>query len=100
MVSKKWTLKKLDVLSTAKIYTVIMAIVGLAVGFFIAIFGTAAGLMTGAALGPYAGLGLMSIIFLPIVLAIYGFILGAVGALLYNIVAGRIGGIKMEFEDK
>jgi len=35
---------------------------------------------------------------MPITFAIPGFIVGAIGAFIYNLVAGWIGGIEMDFE--
>lgn len=99
MANKKWAVKRVDVLSVAKVYTVIMAVVGLILSVLITLLGTAAGLIAGS-LGPYAGLGVLSIVFLPITFALYGFIFGALGSILYNLVAGKIGGIKVEFDEK
>lgn len=90
-------LKKIGVLSLAKFEAILMAFIGLILGIFYAILGTIFGAFTGSAvLG--AGLGFLAIIILPILYAIFGFIAGAIGAFLYNLVAGWIGGIEIEFE--
>jgi len=47
-------------------------------------------------LGMLGVFGYTAIIMFPITGAISGFIGGAIGALLYNLVAGRIGGIEMD----
>jgi len=38
------------------------------------------------------------LIFLPIMYGVIGFIAGAIGAALYNLVAGVVGGIEIEVE--
>ncbi len=86
-------IKKIGVLSFAKIEAVLMAIVGLAYGIIFAVFGGGA-LTEAGAIG--AGYGVLGIIILPIMYAVMGFVLGAVGAYLYNLVAKRIGGIEIE----
>lgn len=99
------TLKRVGVLSVAKLYAVLMAAFGLLLGIFYAIIGAAfgalagsAGLSTGLPAGLGVGFGLLAIIFLPIMYGFIGFISGAIGALLYNLIAKLIGGIEMEFE--
>jgi len=89
-------LKKLGVLSVAKISAVSTAIFGLIAGIFIALLGTAIGALAGSA-GVGAGMGVFAIIALPIIYGVLGFISGAVGAFLYNIIAGWIGGVEMNF---
>jgi len=42
--------------------------------------------------------GAAAIIILPIMYGIFGFIGGAIGAWIYNLVAGWIGGIEIELE--
>ena len=87
----KLTVKKLDIMSYAKV----SAVIGAIMGFFIGLF--AAG-MTGAPLasGGFAAMGVAAIVVVPILYAIGAFIGGAIGAFIYNIVAERIGGIKFE----
>lgn len=43
-----------------------------------------------------AGLGLVMIIFLPIMYGVFGFIGGIIGAFVYNICAKFVGGIRVE----
>ena len=81
-------IKKLGVLSVAKLQAVLMAIVGFIAGLSFAVFGDIL----------FPGLGLLTIVIMPIIYAIMGFIGGAIGAFLYNIVAGWVGGIEIEFE--
>ncbi len=87
--------KKIGVLSFAKIEAVLMAIVGLVYGIIFAVFGSSA-LTEAGAVG--AGYGILGIIILPVTYALMGFALGAAGAFLYNLVAKHIGGIEIELE--
>jgi hypothetical protein len=81
----------MGVLSVAKIYAVFGAIGGFVAGIFFAFIGTSTigGL-------PGLSLGVISIIFFPILYAVLGFVGGAIFAFLYNLIAGWIGGIEIE----
>jgi len=92
-------IKKFDVMSVAKVLAVIMAIIGFITGLLTAAAGAAAGGMLSMIPGAGAMIGRMtlaSIILLPIMGAIYGFVGGAIWAFLYNIVADWIGGINFK----
>ena len=98
-------LKHIDVLSSAKVSAVLCAIWGFIIALislpFIAIagtFGTYAGsTATGLNMAPLMlGLGAVSIIVMPIIMAIVGFIMGAIGAFFYNIAAKYVGGIQLD----
>lgn len=100
------TLKRIDVLSLAKFQTVLMALMGLLVGVFVAFFGFLFQAFAGRfveggealpALG--AGLGVAALFILPIVYAVIGFIAGLIGGALFNLVAAITGGIKVQLED-
>lgn len=43
------------------------------------------------------GMGMMAI-FLPVLYAILGFVIGALGAVIYNLIAGWLGGLEFEVE--
>lgn len=88
----------------AKVEGLIGVVIGLIAGLVFFLVGSAlqtvlqsaevdgaSGLMAGGAIG---------IIALPIMYGIFGFIGGAIGALLYNLIAGWIGGIEIELENK
>lgn len=104
----KLRIKKLGILSVAKMYAAIMFVISLLIsipyGLFIIIFA-----LTGASsLGGQGGLalggggvvfGLLFMIGLPIFYGMIGFIGGALGALLYNLFAGFVGGIEIEVEN-
>ncbi|TKJ17183.1 hypothetical protein CEE44_01455 [Candidatus Woesearchaeota archaeon B3_Woes] len=91
------TIKKLGVLSVAKIQGVIMAFIGLLYGIVYTIFGNLSDVLAEAgAVG--VGLGYAGIIILPFFYGIFGFIGGAFVAFLYNNVADRVGGIQIELK--
>jgi hypothetical protein len=46
----------------------------------------------------FAGIGIVFALLIPIMYAVFGFIGGVVGAWIYNIVAGLVGGIEVEVE--
>jgi len=103
----KLRIKKLGILSVAKMYAVIMLVVSLLIsipyGLFIMIFG-AAMMGSGEKEGFIAGggsvvIGLLVMIGLPILYAAMGFVFGAIGALIYNLFAGIAGGVEIEVEN-
>ncbi|MBU7014642.1 MAG: hypothetical protein HXS52_13980 [Theionarchaea archaeon] len=94
-------IKKVDILSFAKIEGAMGAVIGFIAGLIMAVVGLAAfgfADMAGAVMprGASAFFGVAAIIVLPIVYAILGFIGGLIMAFIYNVVAGWIGGIKVE----
>jgi hypothetical protein len=91
-------IKSMDVLSVGKIYALVMAIIGFIGGIIIALVGSAASTFSRPGMWG-AGLGVLSIIVLPIVYGIIGFIIGVIAAAIYNLVARWVGGIKIELKD-
>ena len=93
--------KRVDPLSFAKITGVLYALMGLCFG---AIFSLVS--MVGAAVSPRLSggggfgffLGIGAVIALPIFYGVIGFIFSLIGAALYNLVAGWVGGVAMEIE--
>jgi hypothetical protein len=103
----KLRIRKLGILSVAKMYAAIMLVMSLLIsvpyGLFIMVFG-AAMMGSGERAGFAAGggsiiIGLLVMIGLPIFYGAVGFVAGAIGALLYNLFAGMVGGIEIEFEN-
>ena len=90
-------LKRLGVLFSAKLQAILMAFVGLIAGILYAFGGAIYELLTGS-LNSGTALAFLALIGMPIVFAIFGFVAGAVGAFLYNLVAGWFGGLEMDFE--
>ncbi len=97
-------LKRIGVLSAAKIGALIYAIVGLIGGVFLSFFsmiGLFAASQAGdfpAFMAPFLGLG--AVIALPIIYGIMGFIVIAIGAALYNGIATLTGGLELEFVEQ
>ena len=92
-------LKKIGVLSLAKIYSCLMAIMGLIIGLF---FGLMNLFLPASEFGimPYSLLGLWAIIFFPIFYGIMGFIAGFFMAWIFNLITKYVGGLELEFEKK
>ena len=90
--------KKIGVLSLAKIQGIIGAVMGILVGIMFAFMG-----MVNALLGTEgAGLGVVlsfsMIILAPIMYGVMGFVSGAIVAWIYNVCADRIGGLEIDLK--
>jgi len=83
-------LKKLDILSVAKVLGVISSLFGLIIGISYLIL-----YQIGM---PIADVGIIGLIIFTIFYGIIGFIAGALGALIYNVIADWIGGIEIELK--
>ncbi len=103
----KLRIRKLGILSVAKLYSIMALIMSLLIsvpyGLIIMVFG-AAMLGTGEKAGFAAGggsivIGLLVMIGLPIFYGAVAFVGGAIGALVYNLLAGMVGGIEIEVEN-
>jgi hypothetical protein len=94
-------LKRIGVFSMAKFQGIMMAAVGLLLGV-VGYLMQAVLLGTSSAETPEAQissiLGPIVIVLFPIAYGIMGFVMGAVGAALYNLIAKWIGGIEVEFD--
>ena len=93
----KREITRLDVRSVALMVGAIMAVVGLL--FAILFYSVLSLPFTNKPLGGYElglmfGGGMFFVIFLPIMYGVMGLISGALSAVVYNFIAGRIGGIK------
>ncbi len=92
-------LKSIGVASTGKMLGCLYAIMGLFIGIIFSVMSLAAGAaggMKGAA-GMEAMFGVGAVIALPLFYGVMGYIGGILLAVMYNIVAGIVGGIEMEF---
>jgi len=88
--------RRVGVISVANVYGLVMVCIGLILGLIYAFMGCA---MTATDMGGLGfGFGLIGIIILPILYGIMGWVSGAIGAAIYNLVAGWIGGIQIELE--
>lgn len=105
----KLRIKKLGILSVAKIQGIMMLLMSLLIsipyGLIVMVFGaTLMGMGKGDSAGIAAGggtivMGLVVMIGLPIFYGVIGFVAGVIGALLYNLFAGIVGGIEIEVEN-
>ena len=94
--------KSFDVMSVAKISGLCYGVMGLIfIPFFLLIsaVGSVASRQAGgpgAAFGAMFGFGVA--VMMPVIYAIMGFIMGALGAFIYNLISKWIGGIEVELE--
>lgn len=88
-------LKAIDVMSLATLSAVIAAIWGFLGGLIAALSAGMLPLVMESVM-PAASMGFAAIIMFPIGAAIMGFVMGAITAFVYNIVAERVGGIKLD----
>ena len=91
--------KSLGVLSVAKVAGLCYGAMGLIFVPFFFIFGFLT-MIAGKDAGPMAGLGpvlgVVLAVMMPVLYGCMGFIMGALGALIYNLMAGWVGGIEVE----
>jgi hypothetical protein len=102
------TIRRFGVFSVARIQGLLAFVIGLIIGVIyglsVMIFGAfMSSLAPGRDGQPMAGvstivIGLVIMIAIPIIYGILGFIGGAIGALVYNLAAGVVGGVKFELE--
>ena len=101
-------IRRFNVFSVAKIQGFLAFVIGLLIGviygFAFMIFGAAISSLApqgdSQAMGGVGAIviGLVIMIAVPILYGILGFIGGAIGALVYNLAAGVVGGLKFELE--
>lgn len=102
------TIRRFGVISVAKMYGLLTFVIGLIIGviygLFFILFGAAMSAMAPGGRDATAGgvssvvIGILMMIGIPVFYGIFGFIAGAIGAFIYNAVAGIIGGVKFELE--
>ena len=101
------TIKRFGVWSVAKMHGILWFIFGLIIGviygLFFIIFGAAMSLTPEGEAAAAAGMssvvaGVVFMVVIPVFYGVLGVIGGAIGALVYNALAGIIGGIKFELE--
>ena len=93
-------IKRIGIGSAARMYGAMTAAMGLIFGVILAIASTVgAGLSDDAASGMFGmAMGVGAVILLPLVYGCLGLVMGAIGALLYNLFAGMVGGLKVDVE--
>lgn len=104
----KLRIRKLGVLSVAKMYAIMMFVMILLISIPYGLIIIVISLTGASSVGGQSGLafggggiifGLAIMIGLPIFYGVMGFIGGCIGALLYNLFAGMVGGIEIEVEN-
>jgi hypothetical protein len=106
----RMVITRIGILSLAKIQGIICAVVGLIIGLIYGLVMVFMGTILaavgsreggGAALGGL-GVGIIGGIFMIVVMVIFyavmGFVAGAISALIYNIAAGFMGGLELDYE--
>lgn len=98
---KQMIVKRVGPLSMGKISFVVYAVIGLIIGAIVALlalFGAALG--DAGSSGPFLGmaLGVGAIIILPIFYGLLGFLAGLIGAAIYNVAAGMVGGVEVDLQ--
>jgi len=101
-------IRKVTPLQLGKMLALVYGAIALVIVPFIAVFMGIGALVSANAAGsnhaaflPAAmgvGMGLFMILFVPILYAGMGFIIGLLGAMIYNLVAKWVGGIEIELE--
>ena len=93
-------IKRIGPVSCAKITGLLNAILGIAFGAILSMMSLAGGFASdtsgGAGFGALFGVG--AIVVLPILYGGIGFITTLIGAWLYNVLAGLVGGIEMDLQ--
>jgi hypothetical protein len=90
--------KSVGVLSVAKILGLIYACMGLIFAPVFLLFGML-GSLIGQDKNPFAGMvGVTLALLIPVIYGAMGFIIGAIGALLYNLFAKLVGGFELQLE--
>jgi hypothetical protein len=96
-------IKKINIISVAKIYGLSMAFVGLIIGIFVGFamffFGTFVGTDNNYSSYFGLGLGIIGLLAMPVLFGLLGIIFGGLASFFYNILASWLGGIKIELED-
>jgi len=100
------TIRRFGVISLAKMYGLLMFIFGLIIGIIYGLIIIGFGATIAAAGGNdatmggvgSAAVGIGAMIGIPIFYGILGFVMGAIGALIYNALSGIIGGVKFDLE--
>jgi len=92
-------IKRIAVLKLAIFQSALMAAFGLIAALIFMMFGAMfSGLAGHEAAGVMGVAGVFMVIILPIFYGVIGFIAGAIGGAMYNLIAGVVGGIEIEVE--
>lgn len=93
-------LKSVGVMSVAKIMGLVYGCLGLILAPFFGLFALL-GSLAGQEKTPFAGvIGIVFAILIPLFYGAIGFVAGAIGALLYNVMSKWVGGFELELESR
>jgi len=92
--------KRVGPLSFAKISGMLYGLMGLIFGAFISLFSVVGGAFAPGKDAGVAGVlfGAAAIVILPIFYGVLGFVMSLIGAALYNLVAGWVGGVELDVQ--
>ncbi|MCP4801079.1 MAG: ABC transporter ATP-binding protein [bacterium] len=90
-------INSLDVLALAKFQAILFAFVGLAAGVVYSFGGLIFDLVTTGSLNLGTALAFLALIGMPLIFAVAGAVLGVFEAVLFNILARKFGGVKIDF---
>jgi hypothetical protein len=91
--------RRMGPLSLAKLSATLYGLIGLLIGGVVSLVSVVGGAMAGNEAGPLGMLfGVAAVILLPVFYGCIGFVTSLIGASLYNLVAGWVGGIELEVE--
>ena len=93
-------LKRIGVLSSSKLLAVLMAFIGLIAGMLYSFGGAIYDVLTTGSVNLGTALAFLALIGMPIIFAMFGFIVGLIEAFLYNLFAKWFSGIEIDFEQK
>lgn len=97
MATRKITIRRIDPISLGKIQGAIFAGFALIIAVFLALAIIAMGL-TNSQIALGIGGAIAALIIFPIAYGISGFIAGIIVALVYNLAAGSVGGLQLDFK--
>ncbi len=88
--------KRIGVGSAAKVYGLTLGLLGIFIGIIYALMFSFIG---GLGDAPGGGFGFALLIIIPILYGVIGFVVGALGAAIYNFVAKKFGGLEIELSE-
>ena len=94
-------LRRIGALSLAKVSAVVYALLGLVLGAIFSLISVAGSILTSpkSGIAPFPPLGAAAVIILPALYGAIGFVGSLIGAAIYNVVAGLIGGVHIELRE-
>ena len=91
-----YVLRRVDALSVARVAGMLYAAIGLIFGALFSLFAVFTS-ATGVTNSPFSALfGVAAVVILPIVYGVFGLIMSFLGASLFNIVSGLVGGVAFQ----